>query len=260
MSKKKVAAKSPKASVSKGGSEIIRHDAPAASDSVVPMQLTEREMRAIEAFYTKRFGPSKDVLHEVFSPDIHIDVIPIPASKKSKLANVATMGMSAAPMNSPRGYPKYAELTMQLPKDWQFDEKALSAKGGKFYWPIEWIKSLARLPVSFDTFLDSGHTVPMDGMSSTACPFACALIIPLLGVTKESDGVVVAGRKKIYVYSVVPLFAEEMDMKLEQGIESLLDAMDAAGLQPWNIASPARVNVAKAKKSQPTGRAKTVKK
>jgi hypothetical protein len=250
MAKKKATTRRTRTSkVSKGGSEIIRHKAPKAESGPIPKQLSEREMLAVEAFYSTTIGKHDTVFHEILSPDVHIDIIPIPSSKKSKWTTVATMGMSAVAMNSPRGCPKHAELAMQLPSDWPLDEKSLGAKDGKHYWPIEWIKCLARFPMMFDTFFDFGHTVPMEGISSSrACPFACAMMLPLMGVENEKQAQFIAGRKTVHVFSVIPLFEEEMELKLELGVEALADAMDSAKLQPWETASPKRVNVGKVQK------------
>lgn len=231
--------------VSKGGSRILRHDAPSDQEGPAPAMLTEKEMAAIEAFYKSTIGDYSSVFHEIFSPDIHVDVIAIPPSGDTKWWTVTTMGMSAAPMSAPRGRPKFAELAMQLPSNWKFDEKSLAMEDGRYSWPIEWIKTLARLPITFDTHVDICHTVPMEDIApAKACTFACAMFLPFMGADPEKT-TIIAGRKSIQLYSVVPLYQEEIDLHLEQGFDVLAELMEAAELQPWDMSTPGRRNVAK---------------
>ncbi len=50
----------------------------------------------------------------------------------------------------------YAELMIDLPPEWlvQDDDE-------NNYWPIRWLKILARLPIDSDTWLGYGHTIAL---------------------------------------------------------------------------------------------------
>ncbi len=240
--KKKKTSKKSSTRTSRGGSEIIDYTRSATPKGVVPRQLTEREMSAIEAFYRENLGDFPTVFHEIYSPDIHLDILPIPATGGYEWATIATMGMAAAPMNAPRGSPRYAELSMPLPSDWPLLTEELTRKDRKYYWPIAWLKSLARLPISFDTFLGVGHTVPTDGMHEPddACPFCCALIIPLLTLNPEEEMAIVVGRKRIEFWSVFPMFESEMNAYLDMGPDSFFEAVDEIDPPPQDLANPDR--------------------
>src|SRR4051812_14374162 len=124
---------------------IVRHDTPGehAAD-FPPAQLTTVQMEAIGAHIEKYVGKHDNVLHEIISEGIHLDVIPIEPFKKNRAKTFVTMGMSARPMKVPsRQIPSRAELCVVLPEEWPTDQKSLSAPGGKNYWPIRGLKEVA---------------------------------------------------------------------------------------------------------------------
>lgn len=61
-------------------------------------------------------------------------------------------------MNVPKQLEEYrlerAELMIALPPDWKVGESDEC-----WYWPLRLLKSIARLPISADTWLGWGHTV-----------------------------------------------------------------------------------------------------
>ena len=69
------------------------------------------------------------------------------------------MGMGAYKMNIPDGLKEYrlerAELMVTLPSDWEVNNNA-----EEWYWPLRWLKILARFPLEENTWLGWGHTIP----------------------------------------------------------------------------------------------------
>ena len=69
-----------------------------------------------------------------------------------------THGMGAHAMNVPEDLAgqklERAELFICLPPDWKVGEE-----GEAWYWPIRWLKILARLPINEDSWLGWGHTI-----------------------------------------------------------------------------------------------------
>jgi hypothetical protein len=89
------------------------------------------------------------------------------------------------------------------------------------YWPLRLLKWLARFPHEFGTWLGFGHTVPHGDPPG---PFAadtelCGAILlpPVLG----PDGFerVEAAERTINVFAVIPLYADEMDLKLTELVD-----------------------------------------
>ena len=67
--------------------------------------------------------------------------------------------MGAHRMNVPKELAEYklerAEIVVYLPADWN-----ISDHEEKNYWPLRWLKILARLPLEEDSWLGWGHSVP----------------------------------------------------------------------------------------------------
>src|SRR5439155_3323473 len=76
-------------------------------------------------------------------------------------------GMSEFPMRVPIENPddlglipevRFAELLLALPPDWPLAPEAFNDEAN--YWPLRWLKKLARLAHRMDGWLGLGHTVP----------------------------------------------------------------------------------------------------
>ena len=79
---------------------------------------------------------------------------------------LSTFGMGAHRMNVPEELAdqklERAEIIVTLPPDWKIGEE-----GEEWYWPIRWLKILARLPINEDGWLRSPQTLSR-WMSTTA--------------------------------------------------------------------------------------------
>jgi hypothetical protein len=67
--------------------------------------------------------------------------------------------------------------------------------------------------------------------------------LPSVTVPNEFHQLRIDEEKEIVFYSVVPLYKEEMQLKLNMGSDKLLDRFDQAGIN--DIIDPRRRNVAK---------------
>lgn len=213
---------------SPGGSPIFRHEQPAGEPELVHGDSDLIE--AISDHVERHVGPFDRVLHELVSPYAHLDVLHVPPSDERPRHTLVTCGMSARPMKAPEPELAYAELTLALPPDWRMDEAAWDDE--RHYWPIRLLKFLGRLPHEYDTWLGWGHTIPNDDPPRPYAPgtrlcgalMAQPLLLPDEFATLERP----AG--PINFYGVIALHQEEMDRKLEAGVEALFDPFDAAGV------------------------------
>ena len=100
-------------------------------------------------------GPVTNVFHELVSTDIHVDICIVKPGAGRDYYSLVTMGMGAHQMNVPEELKDHqldrAEMLIALPSDWKLDEESLQDE--KWYWPIRLLKTLARLPISNDTWL-----------------------------------------------------------------------------------------------------------
>lgn len=200
-----------------------------AVDNVEDMYLyTEQEINEYECYIQENFGEYKEVLHEIISPDIHLDIILVPPTDEDPYYKLVTMGMGAYAMNIPEKLKgndlEYAELVLYLPKSWN-----IKSSDEKDYWPIRYQKILGRLPLELNTWLGFGHTIHGNEdmapfaenteLNSFVLLNACNLMYEALDLTLSSG-------KKINFYQMFPLYQEELDYKLENGLDALLDLFE----------------------------------
>jgi hypothetical protein len=134
--------------------------------------------------------------------------------------------MSELPMHVPLENPddlglipelRYAELLLSLPADWPLTPEAFQDEAN--YWPLRWLKRLARLPHRMDGWLGLGHTVPNGDPPQPLGPnttFAGWLIDEPVVLPRELIKLRTDDRI-INFYAAVPLHADEMEFKVQSG-------------------------------------------
>ena len=162
------------------------------------------------------------------SLDVHLDLVSVPPTDDDPYYKMVTMGMGAYAMNVPEELKEYnlehAEMVFYLPKNW-----SIKSSDEKDYWPLRYMKILGRLPLEMDTWLGYGHTIHGNEdmspfaenteLNSFVLLNACNLMYEQLDLTLSSG-------KKINFYQMFPLYQEELDYKLENGLDALLDMFD----------------------------------
>ncbi|MBD5546290.1 MAG: suppressor of fused domain protein [Lachnospiraceae bacterium] len=193
------------------------------------------------------------VFHEILSAIVHIDVNIIPPDSGRDYYVLWTSGMSDLPMTLPDGdYDKKeyerAELVLFLPKDWKFAEIGESAKelGDAYYWPIRWLKYLARFPHEYKTWFGTGHTLPNSedydplGEGTEMGGF---FFLPVISLGKDYPGIdalICKDGTKINFLWTIPMYKEEIEYKLEEGFESMMDLFTKVGFP--RVLDPKRQN------------------
>ena len=217
--------------ITAGGSRVYRH---VARDLALgPPPVSGLHMAAIEAHIEAHIGPPDMVYHEIVSDLVHLDVHVVEPAEGRPFRTLVTSGMSDLPMSVPSGVgaPSRAELLLCLPPDWPLDTASLADL--RRYWPVWLLKTMARLPHTYDTWLAPSHTVPNGDPPSPFAPdtLLCGTLIspPVL----FGDGLhrlEIGGGIAVSFYAVVPLYREEMALKLDRGFDVLLDRMAAGHL------------------------------
>lgn len=229
---------------SPSGAPIYRH----TDQPLLPFELASGDpdsIQAIAAHIAQHLGPTSGVMHEIISDKVHLDVHLVPPSAERPFYVLVTSGMSDRPMLTPAGaspaeVPPYAELCILLPPDWPLpgpDTPAGSTAelfaNEAAYWPIRWLKLLARLPHEYHTFLAYGHTVPN---GEDAEPFAdntrlgCMLALNALSLPEEFQTLRLSPEKIIQFYTLYPLYPEEMELKMNQGLGPLFERFQEYGV------------------------------
>lgn len=196
-----------------------------------PEVYSEDEMSAIEQHIQSTFGAFDQVLHELDSPDIHVDICVVPPSERRNYYTLVTMGMGAHRMNVPKELAEYklerAELAIALPPDWKLDEDSMQEQ--RWYWPIGLLKVLARLPISNDTWLGFGHTMEKQSPFAEDTELCAAILTGPQDMDLDTCGEVciLPGGEEVNFYQVLPLYREEMEYKLEHDADALLERLAA---------------------------------
>lgn len=220
---------------SPSGAPIYRHEDAAPFE---PASGDEASIAAIAAHIERYLGPVSGVYHELLSDKVHLDVHVVPPSAEFPFYTLVTSGMSDRPMAVPPGAPAdeappYAELCLLLPSTWNIPadpaDVASAFEDENVYWPIRWLKLLARLPHEYGTWLGFGHTVPN---GEDAAPFAsntelgCMLVLTALSLPEEFQTLVVSPEKTVQFYTLYPIYREEMALKMAQGVDALIDRFE----------------------------------
>ncbi len=196
-----------------------------------PEVYSEDEMSAIEQHIQSTFGAFDQVLHELDSPDIHVDICVVPPSERRNYYTLVTMGMGAHRMNVPKELAEYklerAELAIALPPDWKLDKDSMQEQ--RWYWPVGLLKVLARLPISNDTWLGFGHTMEKQSPFAEDTELCAAILTGLQDMDLDTCGEVciLPGGEEVNFYQVLPLYREEMEYKLKHDADALLERLAA---------------------------------
>jgi hypothetical protein len=226
---------------SRAGAPMYRHD----EQVVVDARKYSPDQKAIQDHVEKHLGKIENVSHEIVSDAVHIDILHVPPTVTRPLHTLVTMGMSARPMAVPSGTnsPKYLELMMTLPRSWKIGNDAKEDE--RWYWPIRQLKSLARMPHIYKTWLGWGHTVPNDDPPQPLAKntkLCGAIIVPSLLVPEDFYELKIA-EHTIAFFGVVPLYKEELQLKLDKSADVLFEKLIDAGIK--DVIDPTRRNVAK---------------
>ena len=184
------------------------------------------------------------VFDEIESHIIHRDIYFIKADDNRPYHILLSSGMSALPMNVPEDYnePFFAELMILLPKDWNLEYESFNDE--KNYWPIRLMKEMMMLPHKNNTWLGFGHTFGFEegdefaegiGFNSIMLVYSMELSDNFTNINYEN--------KSIQVYSMIPLYKEELEFKKINGANALLEKFDEFNIE--EIVKIGRKNVCK---------------
>ncbi|WP_288883017.1 suppressor of fused domain protein [Pedobacter panaciterrae] len=188
---------------------------------------------AISNHIEKHVGKIESVFHEIVSDKVHIDVHWVKPTEHRPYHTLVTSGMSDKPMNVPEEADnlQYAELCVLLPSSWKINAESYALMEEVFsdennYWPVRWLKSIARFPHEYDTWIGPYHTIPN---GEKAEPFSentklgCMFVFPSNNLPSEFTQLEISENKVINFYSLYPTYKEEMNYKLNKGSDALLD-------------------------------------
>ena len=196
-------------------------------NNYAPEVYSVEEMNVIEEHIQQYFGECKNVFHELVSPDIHVDICIVPPDGERNYYTLITMGMGAHRMNVPEELAEYklerAELAIALPKNWKLTSEDF--KNEQWYWPVRLLKTLARLPISSNTWLGFGHTMDNEADFAKNTKLCAAMLTGPQGTEEGSEVCILPNGEEVNFYQVIPLYRDELEYKLAHDADALLDKM-----------------------------------
>jgi hypothetical protein len=191
-----------------------------------------------DAHVARFLGEDYVVWHELASDTIHLDVYMWAPTPDRPFYTFVTSGMSDRPMTTPhgareQGVTDLAELVVCLPEGWPVPEQGAAPWDDESYFPIFWLKSLARLPSEYDTWLGFGHTIPNGDPAeplTDGSDLVGWVLLPPMTLPDEGRSVDLPGGRRIDLFGIIAVTAAELDRKLATGVASLFSGFDAQGV------------------------------
>ena len=204
----------------------------------------EAHQELIAAIATQFDNVSELALQEIFPVDdeVSISIHVIRPSAEHPCLTLFTTGMSDKAMETPDDQEEYqfAELLIHLPADWPLPLESDSSEEAS--WPTTWLRQIAYYPHLEKTWLGGHHTIISNDEPPE--PFAANMKLScmlLIADFADWSPVTVVGRR-VHLYTLIPLYADERDFERKHGVQELLQQFERAGIT--TIVDVARMNVA----------------
>lgn len=215
------------------------------SGGKMPLLYTEDEHGAVENYIIKNIGDIYTVFHEMYSPDLHVDICVIPPQRGFDYCALVTSGMGSYEMNMPEDLEEYelerAELIMCVPPEMVDPSDSDS-------WFIDIMRTVAHLPLERNSWLAHGHTVGA-GQGNTIDSSMPYNAVILKGANEFNDEPLpkcyLPSGEVVNFYYLVPIYAEELDFKLSNGASKLFGLFRDSGVDPkeFYVVNDSRCNM-----------------
>ena len=175
-------------------------------------------------------GAPSVLVRDTYSRSAPVDLLVVPPSTRFPYYTIVSCGMSRHAMPALAGAEAYrhAELLIALPGDWPIDAAVEGRPAAA--WPLEVLQRIARYVQHERVWLFYMQTVP-NGQPprpyATKTRFAGAIIgVPVL-YGREFPEIDRADQPSLQLYSIIPLYPEELDWKMLYGPGDLLERLEA---------------------------------
>lgn len=185
---------------------------------------SDKEINEYDKYIVQKYGNYEGVFYDNISDDVRVDVIVIPPNKKENYYKLITRGMGSYKMDIPFQVDKKeierAELVIFLPPNWN-----INSKDKKDFWPIEEMLNIAKMPVYYNSWIASGHSIITDKNYrpyAQNTDFCCLLLLEALDTKGHKMELKLNRKDKINFYQLFPLYKEELDYKSNNNVQKLL--------------------------------------
>lgn len=172
------------------------------------------------------------VFDEIESEIIHRDIYFIKAVDDRPYHILLSCGMSALPMKVPGDVEssEFAEVMILLPKEWSLSYESFNDE--RNYWPIRLMKELMMLPHAGETWLGVGHTYghEEDEELAPGIGFNSVMLASSMELSDDFTQISLENNDVIDMYTLIPLYKEELEFKKRYGANKLLEKLDRFGI------------------------------
>ena len=185
------------------------------------------------------------VFDEIESKTIHRDIYFIKATDDRPYHILLSCGMSALPMTIPEDIEssEFVEIMILLPKVWNLEYESFSDE--KNYWPIRIMKEIMMSPHENKTWFGYGHTYGHEEGEEFAegIGFNSIMLAYSMELSDDFTQIELENGKAVDIYTLIPLYKEELEFKKKNGASALLERFDKFGIE--EILEIGRKNVCK---------------
>lgn len=223
--------------------KVVRFESPVGNPDIGPE--SGRFGAAIVTHIEKHLGRVAAMMVEAEAEYVRVNILHVEPTERRPFHVFLTAGMSDRPMHTPPDASEYglAELYICLPRDWPISPEALADERNS--WPLTLLKTLARMPHAYHTWLFDFHSVPN---GDPPVPFSAdtklcgAILVPPEGWSEAFAKLELNRKETIYFLGAVPLYEDEMDYKIKHGHDLLEAEFDLRGGIP-DVVDPTRPSV-----------------
>ena len=164
---------------------------------------------------------------------ISLEILWVEPSETRRFHTLVTCGMAERPMCPPSEAAdlRFAELSICLPPDWPID---LGRTGFcATTWPFQVLGNVAHYAHENETWVWFGHTLgaPVAGRSfAPDTRLACAALGDPLAFPFPFRIMEMADDRLVYVFNLIPIYAEEQRLAMWRGTDFLLDRLEEKGM------------------------------
>ena len=218
--------------------ELIRQETtPPADDDI---------LGHVKKHIDQYFGTFTQILSVDGNPDLPIQIVLIPPRLEHDYYTLVTLGLSRHRMKFPEERQdeklERAELLINLPRYWKLTESG--CKEDRWSWPIQMMLSIVRFALNDPEVGLESRTTLMEG--DDGIPFAentelrGTILLWPGPFGQDAFAYRLPSGEEVNFYQVIPLYREEIQFKLENGSDALLDLCQDESLE---VINPKRLNV-----------------
>ncbi len=189
------------------------------------MSYDEKEIMGLEYLIMKQFGTFEVVNVEATSKEMEVKIAVIPPQQENEYYTLVTMGLGAYEMNVPdelkSNQLEFAELVAYVSADWD-----LESNEEKYSWVFHWLRHMARFPIAKKSWIGFGHSMKQEKVFHEETELNSILFLN----APVADNLRLPSGKRLNFYVMMPLYAEEIQYKIETNAQKLLEKFDACGM------------------------------